>query len=62
MSTAKTEVKTARYVIDLSMVTCPACHRSDRWELIESRDSGVNNPELRVSCDCGQGELLVVIE
>lgn len=54
--------KTARYVIDLSTVTCPACGRSDRWEAMTGDHPEGNNPQISVWCDCGVGELLIVVE
>lgn len=48
--------------IDLSHVACPACGRSDRWDGIFTKETEHNNPELVVFCDCGRGEIVVVIE
>lgn len=51
-----------RYVVDLSYVSCPACGSADRWDRIEAAEPEANNPELRAFCDCGSGEVVVVIE
>jgi hypothetical protein len=48
--------------VDLSLHPCPACGRSDRWEGMHAEESAHNNPTLIVWCDCGQGELQIIIE
>jgi hypothetical protein len=48
--------------IDLSEHECPACRSSGRWNIITSAEPPSNNPELRVLCDCGAGELRIIVE
>lgn len=55
-------IKTTKYVVDLSGVPCPACGRSDHWDSMVHVESNDNNQELHVGCDCGMGEVVVVVE
>lgn len=63
MTTKEHEQKQqVRNVIDISQIPCPACGRSDRWDAMVTREPAANNPELIVCCDCGIGELVIVVE
>ena len=48
--------------VDLRDYPCPACGRSDRWTHIVTEERIANNPALLVSCDCGAGELKIIVE
>ena len=55
-------VKVAKMVtVDLSQERCPACGRSDRWDNNFAQEEPGQNAALVVWCDCGQGELKIVI-
>ena len=53
---------TTPHVVDVSKIPCPHCGRSDRWDGVVSVDSPDHNAELLVMCDCGLGELKIVVE
>lgn len=53
---------TARVTINLREHPCPACGSTERWEGMHAEEYPSNNPTLVVWCDCGQGELRIVIE
>lgn len=48
--------------VNLSLHPCPACGSTERWEGMHAEISSTNNPALIVWCDCGMGELRIVIE
>lgn len=49
-------------LVDPSEHTCPACGRSDRWEGVEVEEDPGHNPAIIVWCDCGLGELKIIVE
>ena len=56
------ERQVVKSVVDLTQIPCPACGQTDRWDGMETRHAEANNPELIVWCDCGRGELNIVVE
>ncbi len=48
--------------VDLSREPCPACGRTDRWERMHAEEDPGHNPVIVVWCDCGRGELRIVVE
>ena len=56
-------MKTEFVKVRIDEYRCPACGRNDRWEQIVADDSDPDhNATIRVACDCGQGELQIVLE
>ncbi len=53
---------TMRFDVDLSQQACPSCGRTDRWEGMHTEEEPGQNPSLIVWCDCGLGELKIVVE
>ncbi len=49
-------------VIRLDEHACPACGRSDRWESVVPAEDPLHNAGVTVFCDCGLGELRIVVE
>lgn len=54
--------KAAIVPIDLSLHPCPVCGSTERWDGMSAEERPHNNPRLIVQCDCGRGELRIVIE
>lgn len=47
--------------ITLKQYPCPTCGSMHRWDKAVVRHGDTNNPELIVLCDCGRGELRVIL-
>lgn len=56
------EYKVVKNVVYISHIPCPACSRSDRWDAMASETPPSNNPQIKVFCDCGLGELVITVE
>ncbi len=62
MPAPMTETQVVRHNVDLSAIPCPSCSRADRWDAMDTMTNPHNNPELIVFCDCGAGQLRIVVE
>jgi hypothetical protein len=54
------DYKVTKNIVDISHIPCPACGRSDRWDAMAAEEPPSNNPQIKVFCDCGLGELVIV--
>ena len=48
-------------LVDLSQHVCLACGNTARWEGMHVEEDPGHNPALVVWCDCGRGELKIVV-
>jgi len=46
----------------LSAQECPACGSTERWDAIHVEEDPGYNPAIIVQCDCGRGELKIIVE
>ena len=57
-----TQRKAVIVPVNLSFHPCPACGSTDRWEGMDAEVSSDHNPVITVWCDCGLGELRIIVE
>lgn len=49
-------------IVRLAEHPCPDCGSVERWSHMKTLTSPEHNPEIWVSCDCGSGELRILVE